>query len=239
MTSQNIIDRVKHLLRLSRSTNVNEASNAAAHAQRLMTKHQIDLAALGDIDKDGEASTVVSALGKDALYTGATIPFWVRLLAVGMGHVNDCEVLLGTRSDTRTIGLVGTPLAISCVRYMFDYVRREIVRLASLHSAEHAARTGLRRPSTKWRNDFKIGAAHEVIRRMQLAREEIVRDASRTALMRLDTIRRQAKAWTDEHVSGAAPKPPVREVDGDAYGRGRLAAQDITLSADIALPEPS
>lgn len=237
MTNQGLIARIKHLLRLSRSADVNEASNAAAHAQRLMARHQIDLAMLGDVDADGTPTTVVSALGDDAIYNGVCVPFWIKQLAVGLADVNDCAAVMQIRGDTRSIGLVGTPLAISCVRYMFGYLQREIVRLASLHSAEHARTHGLRRPSTKWRNDFKIGATHEIVRRMKDARDDIFRGAPANALMRMDTLRRAARTWVDENVTRPPDKPPTAKVDADAYHTGRRAGKGVTLSTDLALPE--
>ena len=43
-----IAAKVTKLLALARSSNIHEAATAAAHAQRLMARHRIDAASLGD-----------------------------------------------------------------------------------------------------------------------------------------------------------------------------------------------
>ena len=47
-------EKIKKLLRLGESSNINEAANAAAHAQRLMDKYRIAMIELGDVGEDEE-----------------------------------------------------------------------------------------------------------------------------------------------------------------------------------------
>jgi hypothetical protein len=237
MPDGRIIDRIKKLLRLARGMDnekggglgVEETANAAAHAQRLMAKYQIEEAQLGDLDDDGSGAGVNACMGDDGLYRGRNLPFWICRLAACLADLNNCDSFIQISGRERIIGIVGGPVETSVVRYMFDYLRKEIAKLCRQHPQ--------RKNSPAWRTDFKLGATDQVILRMKDARQDEFHDAPPQALARLSAVRKAAKAWTEEHVTKKAEDRKRRPPDPNGYMQGRVAGQGIQLETEMALPE--
>ena len=238
MADEHILKRIRTLLRLSKSgdnlggggVSVEETANAAAMAQRLMSKHQIEEADLGDLEDDGLAPGVVAYMGDDGLYRGRNLPFWLCRLGACIGDLNSCECFVQTVGKERIIGIVGLPRDVSVVRYMFTYLRKEIPVLCGRHPQT--------KKGSKWRNDFKLGATDEVIVRMREAKDDAFQEASKNALVRLDAVREAAKTWTEENVTRAGHKRKPVEPDPRGYHAGRIAGREISLeSSGLELPE--
>jgi hypothetical protein len=169
MTDDKILDRVRKLLELANNNlNVNEAANAAAAAQELMTRHAIGEAMLAPV-----ADTVDEQIEADLLYAqGKKHATWRGILAVVMAEVNQCKVFV-QGGDLR---IIGRPSDAATVRYLFSYVIREIERLCK----EEAGWRG--NPGRVWCNNFKLGAVESVNKRLResaaQARAAMRREAS-------------------------------------------------------------
>jgi hypothetical protein len=149
------LDKVRKLLELAKSDNVNEAGNAAAMAQELMSKHAISEAML-DVSPDSD-----EAIEHDVLHQGfgTQLPTWKGQLGVTLSEVNQCKCF---RSGP-ALNIIGRPSDANTVRYLFGYIAREIDRLAIIESR-------LRGNVEKtWLNNFRLGAVSEVNRRLQEA----------------------------------------------------------------------
>ncbi len=235
---QDIIGKVKRLLRLTRSDNVLEAANAARHAQRMMSKYQLELAELGDTDEDSGAPHMEVRMGEEGIYEARALQYWICRLAACLADLNHCETFIRTEGGNQSIGLVGSPRDVGYVRYMFGYLRREIVRLCRIYASATAQMRGVKNVGTKWRTDFKLGATDEVILRMQEAKEDAFLDASPQALMKINAVRKAAKSWVEENVTLPGRKRKKSNLDQSGYQTGRLAGHDIELqSSGVALPE--
>lgn len=237
MSDGKIIDRIKKLLRLARGQDnnkggglgVEETANAAAHAQRLMSKYQIEEAQLGDLDDDGSAPTVTPLMDADGLYRGRNLPFWICRLVASLADLNNAEAFIQIRGRDRIIGIVGSPRDTSVITYMFGYLRREIVRM----SRQHPKKVN----SPSWRNDFKLGATDQVVHRMREGRDQALWAAPPTALVRLNAVRKAAQKWKEDHETQKADDRKRRAPDPDGYFQGRLAGQEIRLDSGQALNE--
>lgn len=236
LSRDDVIAKIKRLLRLSRSQNVEEAATAARHAQRMMSKYQLELAELGDVDDDGgEAPKVSVQMGEDGLYTAKSLPFWICRLAACLADLNHCEAFIRSAQGEQSIGIVGAPRNVSYIRYVFAYLRREIMRLCR-EKAKLLQDFRRRRVGTKWRTDFRLGATDEVILRMQEAKDDAFCNASPQALMRVNVIRKAAKSWVEENVTKPGRKRRKRDHDRGGYYAGRYAAQEIQIeSPELAL----
>ncbi len=247
-TREDVIEKIKKLLRQTEGdgTTIEETAAFAARAQALMTAHHVDGAALGDIWEWGtrEGETVDSLQAEDGLYSAKQLPFWICRLANCLADLNQCEAFLqvipnhGRRKGLKIICVAGATINLSAVKYLFDYLHREIVHLARIYCVAYCQKFALQRAPTNWRNDFKLGATDAVVSRMRSAREEIFEHVNPKALARIDSMKRAAELWIQEQVTKSGP--PVgnrREASPFGYLTGRRAGAKIQLHASNALEE--
>ena len=221
-----IIEKVRRLLALAESDNVNEAANAAAAAQRLMVEHRIDTAALavesGEEDEPIENDTLFSAAKKET---------WLGILASGVAASNGAECYWKKTYEGSFLHIVGTTDMVKTTRYMFEHLRREIDRLCK------AAGSGKGRG---FQNSFRLGAASTLSFRVRSAAKEQRREqrtvaASKgsSALVRIDNA--LARMDLDKlRVRGALPSTlrkakAVRASDACGYEEGQRAAAQVEV----------
>jgi hypothetical protein len=167
---QRKLEQVRKLLELAKSDNVNEAGNAAAQAQRLMSRHAITEAMI-DVgqDEDEKAEPITS----DVMHAheSQNLPTWKGQLGVVMAECNQCKCY---RSGSE-LRIIGRPSDANTVRYLFSYVAREIDRLTK---QESDARGG---PGRTWCNNFRLGAVDAVNKRLREAHRDARNDMRREA----------------------------------------------------------
>jgi hypothetical protein len=175
MTEGKIVDRVRKLLELAKSDNVNEAGNAAKQAQILMARHNIAEATVSALD--GEPQEEIE---KDLLHRGdKAYASWKGTLALAVCEANQCVCYrTGHGGD---MNIVGRPSDANTVRYLFSYLVREIDRLCE---AEASLRGN---PGRTWRNNFRHGAVEAIDRRLREANRE-ARSAARKEASDGDTL---------------------------------------------------
>jgi hypothetical protein len=207
MTEQDkILDRVRKLLELAKSDNVNEAGNAAAAAQTLMSRHSITEAMI-DVspDQDEKDEPIVA----DTLHVcGNKLVSWKDQLALAMCRVNQCEAY----HVGGTLNVIGRPSDAATVRYLFAYVTREIDRLC----ADAASLLG--KPGKTWCNNFRLGATHEVCRRLREAHRN-ARAAMRQEASAGDTLGNGVALM---RIDNALAKLDGRSAAAVKYGKEKL-----------------
>lgn len=244
--NEKIVDKIKKLLRLADSANVNEAATAAGAAQRLMETYQIDQAmvALEDDDAPGgnvEDEPIRHFDDDEALHVWSRLASWKLQLAWAIAAENGCRTFQSHVYShergryLRTIGIVGRPSHVATVRYLFTYLMAEIDRLC---------RTSARGKGRTWANSFRLGAVHEVRKRLAQARLK-ARDEAREklagdsvalvrldqALARIDKFRDTVDAWMKEKMNLHASSASRHQTDRDAWYEGRDAGRGIDLGA--------
>ena len=122
MPHSKILDRIRKLLALSKSSDLNEAANAAAHAQRLIAKHRINTASLAE-EPEGVA------LHDDPLDEGARVTQWKLELAMVVAEANGCRVIVLKDGRYSTIQIVGANEDIGIVRALYAWLTKEVQRL--------------------------------------------------------------------------------------------------------------
>jgi len=113
---EKILDKVRKLLELSKSSDPNEAANAARHAQALLTKHRLSQE---DVLEEERGIFEVDDT------TGTSAPFWEILLINIIAHVNECKMLRSSFS----FHLVGAKKDAELVDYLFKFFRSEVNRV--------------------------------------------------------------------------------------------------------------
>lgn len=124
-----ISEKIRKILALSKSSNAQEASNAAALAQKLMQEHKLTEADVSDLTSDGSDITEVS-LGSEGFLAS-----WKFALVSVTARAFFCEAIaLRTKTATgtkRVVKIVGRKNDMEIAAYVFAYLVKEIDRLAA------------------------------------------------------------------------------------------------------------
>jgi hypothetical protein len=214
MANDNVLDRVRKLLELGHSDNINESANAMGHAQRLMAKHNISEAMLAIEADDGDDDEAVE---DDLLYSDGVnkLPTWKNWLAGEMADLQQCRVYSthdGRRGGQARLHIVGRPSDATTLRYLFSYITREINRLANSEAEL------LGSPGRTWFNNFRLGAVGVIVKRLQEANKEARVELKREANDG-DTL---GNGTALVLVNTAIAKIESRKADADAFCKDNL-----------------
>jgi len=227
-----VLERLRKLLALSKSSNVHEAAAAAAKAQELMLRHQLEAA---ELELGAEPDAVL--LDELERY-GARRQPWREIIARALAKANLCAIHTrrGENADGRTIHVVylaGSASAAALVRYMHAYLVRTVNRLC------RNARCELPTKTAAWRMSFKLGAAGVLEQRLAHAATAVRATAGGSALARVDQAGERAKVFVANLMAEAGKGSRVAQSsDHAAYLAGAAAARSIDLSRDaVALTE--
>jgi hypothetical protein len=230
-----LIERLRRLLELSKSGNANEAANAAAAAQRLMTEHSISEAMLDESEES------LGEIGDNELCADGAGARWRHHLAAGLTEANQCKAYVSRLGRAHRLMIVGHARNVATVRYLFAYVAREIERLC------RDAGVGDR----VFNNNFKLGAAITVSRRLResvaaardRARQQAnASDAGGAALLRIDNAlaridgqKAGVDAWLADHIKIGKARKSAAERNAAALAAGLRAGHSIDLDGSRAV----
>lgn len=183
MTYDEAVDKVAKLLRLSKSSNENEAALAASRAQEIMDRYKIDILGVDENNtENGKAPEPIidNALGEE-LESGARLASWKWRLFVTIGKHNQCK---GYKGFSGGIAIVGRPSDAKIVRQLFVWLVKEIDRVTHRHCPKGMGRVFV--------NNYRYGCTETVIERLEALRaENLAKMKAETggngmALMRID-----------------------------------------------------
>lgn len=229
-TSQAIVERVRKLLELAKSDNVNESASAAAMAQELMLKYQLSAACL----EDGPAPVERTAVQVDSGKKRACM--WQAMLATVLGKHLHVQVVYVTGTDR--IDAIGRGRDVAALALLYHWVRGQLELAAS--NAWATCNRALQRLDggrVRFTDTFMRGARETIDERMAAQRRAIVAQASDpgTALVRLDAYGDQAAAaiqrWKDDaDLRTRTTSRRVPSAGAGAYEAGRSAGHGVGLS---------
>jgi hypothetical protein len=172
-----VIERVQKLLALSKSSNVNEAANAAAAANKLIDQYRLSEA---DLSVEQQASDPMVE-DDGYIYETGKVTQWkaslVRSLAAhyGVAHYNDNHFPEGRKVSR--FKLIGRTNDIQIVRYMFTWLSLECQRLADSQAK------GLGRVFV---SSYCEGFVQGVAIQLRASRQEVKQTATTSAIIKLD-----------------------------------------------------
>lgn len=174
MTRERVIERVSKLLALSNSSNEHEAALAAAHAQRLLSEHNLAMSEL-EVQQQGA--------GEVELQMARTITKWISSLFATVANAFDCMPVVTTetsRSRLRFIGVGEDPEVAACtLEFLISELRwLASAYLAGLDQAQGKLTTSQRQ---KVRNSYLLGGAFGVAE--ALRRQKASTPTTSTALV--------------------------------------------------------
>lgn len=136
-----IIQRVQKLLALAEANTVpEESATAAAMAEKIMRKYQLERADvlvknMGKSDV-GKESVNHGQARWGGSYSSKQVPLWVGPLAIGCARINDCECNQDRRGNIIFYGAGGDQ---EVAAEMFKYLLQEVDRLTQAYNAPKAA----------------------------------------------------------------------------------------------------
>lgn len=213
-----VMRRVRKLLKLSKSDNPHEAASAMAQAQRLLLKHGLEAS-----EVEREPSPVADG---GAVQVGSVLERWCMRLADVVARANQCRALFVTRYPDgvrqKAINMFGRADDLAKARYLYGYYFEETQRLTRIH-ARGRGRT--------WANSFRHGVIDTLTVALARVIREVRAEASSTALIRLDARGGEVDTFI------ATEKGPVKHLDTsltnqDAWARlhGQQAGKTIAVS---------
>ena len=228
-----ILDRVKKLLALSTSSNVNEAANAAAAAQKLMLEHRLTEADVSDIQEGQMFELSMGAAGFDSR--------WKFVLVTSVARSFFCEAVGLRVGKRRKVRIVGLREDAAIAARVFRYLHSEINRLAKaeIESIDWDAGVltlgessvyGIEHDPERYLESFRRGAVAAVVARFRTGEEVFVASDSR-ALAMAKRDRAQVRSYVGSRF--ADTRRPGRDdavrVDDLAFVRGYDQAQAIAV----------
>lgn len=234
MTLEEALDKVRKLLRLAESDNANEAALAAARAQSILDRYEIDKAML-ELDAESiEPEEEIENFKNEPLdeATKFNLDKWRIRLAALISENNMCRAYTLTNADTKRTILIGRKSDVQKVRYLFSYFAREVDRLCD-RDGKGYGRT--------WRNNYRHGVIDTLNNTIKQERETSIKklkgETTSTALVRLtdalDHIQHkmdEVNAWTEKNIKLKNPSKTRMTQDYSARILGRMAGHEIQIS---------
>jgi len=245
MDKQKIEEKIKKLLRLATSANVNEAAAAAGQAQALVEKYNIDLS-MAEAEGGDDSEPVRDWKPADnrdiALFVvKKRMPTWRWSLAWSVAEVNGCKPWSysdyiaredGSYEWRRTAYLVGDSQDAAHATAIYQYIEAQIDSLCKRNGA------GMGRA---WANSFRMGAVSEIGRRLQEAsraeRKRLTGEAKgeqalvrvETAIARLNERNGKVEAFMAAMGMSYSSGGGGSVSDGGGYSAGVKAGRSIRL----------
>lgn len=226
---EKVLDLIRRLLALSTSSNEHEAGLAAAKAQELLLKHNLEMSQIHQ-----EEGNEVERWD----FKTSVIEPWLDLLCSAVSRANLCRVVKGynyaegTRIGNtfipgrkyREYNIFGRRPNLEVTEFMYCYLADEIDRLTP------------KKKGVRYKNDFRIGAVNTINTRMQEELKTFQNSTETRALIVTDT------ALVDSAVKDAFPKlyagRKITVGNTGGYQDGQAAGKSIQFRQGVANRSP-
>jgi hypothetical protein len=233
MTQDQVLDKVRKLLRLATSTNAHEAARAAEAAQRLIDQHNLDtmlLTMTSGAAQPEPDEPIQNFRDKGAPLADVTAR-WQMFLASAVARANSCRIYyMG-----HTVHIVGRASHAETVRYLYAYLESETNRLARIEG-KGCGRT--------WTSNYRLGVVETLSRRLRESATSVARAAQaehahnpaalalvNTAIARIQAQGTAVDAWMRENMRlRSGRRASSTTYDASARERGRRAGESIGLT---------
>lgn len=218
MVNDKILNRIQRLLALSGSDNKNEAANAYAAAQRLLTEHRISMAEVAAAN----GKPIASVWQKQIHQGGKRFTRWMTYLFNQLCLLNGCRLVLV--SNPLYYHVFGSTEDIEIIEYLYNSIRGQVEVLCML---EMQLGSGF---GKGWAANFKYGAVEMVIKRLKETKAQAEQKHVGSAAMVLISKQSEAvDAMTQLHhprltksYSSLSHQPDARELGNEAGKRVTL-----------------
>lgn len=229
MGIQDIIAKVQKLRALSASANINEASNAAAVAERLIAEYRLSEAELTAENKI--SAPIIEA--QQFLYETGKVVQWKSLLALLLSKHYDVYVYnngdYSTGRKFTRYAMIGRESDIQVLQYNYEYLTREIQQLCDLLCFSD------KRGISVERNSFCQGAVDGIVAKIREEKKAVETNATSAALVVLNNKYGEAKkeAYQKHHLT-QSKNYSHSQFDGSAYARGKTVGGKIQINSGLS-----
>jgi len=221
-----VLDKIRKLLALSKSSNANEAAAAAAKAADLMRQHKLEETDITEATQDGSLITELP-MGADGFMAS-----WRFALISAVARSCFCEALALRVGQRRKVRLVGRRDDTEVAQEIFKHVAGEIERLADEELDDPFVVLGVE-DVRSYKDNFRRGAAVGVADRLKVEARVFARSSDK-ALVLVRSSHDEVKSYlknkygASETVEGAAGGKLKRDAaDTMAYARGYDKGSEI------------
>ena len=164
METNPIIEKIQKLLALANSSNEHEAALAAAHAQRLLSEHNLAMTDVeANLQRPQSADKVETTVAK-------TLPKWVRNLSAGVCSAFDCQAIHHPAQGKMTF--IGVGADVQVASYTFSYLDRTVRKLCSSYMKYRVNDSNLsNRNRELMRQSYYLGAVSTI--NLQLVQQKV------------------------------------------------------------------
>ena len=223
------IAKVAKLRALAQSSNVNEAANAAAAAERIMQEYRISES---EVEARGDAPNMPDPTTDEKIpIWNQRVTHWQLQLIARLAREYQTKIVQGVRSFDGTdyrlgVHLFGRKSDIEIVKYQYSFLSAEIVRLCLLHG---------KGKGKSWATSYCMGAVDGFCFAMRAASQETKQQATSAALVKLDERASLANAAAHAYYNNLGKAKNYGTTrDHSAYSQGMRDGANI--SNRTALP---
>jgi hypothetical protein len=211
-------ERIRKLLSLAQSNNVNEATLAMAKAQDLMFKYNLSMHQVTQ-------SAVKSKFIQERFDMGISgSENWRRNLIGIISEFNFCTAVIIKR-DPKAVVIVGESHNITTVIWLYTYILRQIVKLGN----QFYNNSGSTENRRSWLNSFYFGAINKVYDRLEAQRSYNLSKYNTGKAMVLSK-----ESELDDALKSFFPntkeRPPVKLKSHGGYEMGQIAGEQVSLN---------
>lgn len=218
MERTDIIKRIQKLLSLSASDNEHEAASAAAKAQALLSKHNLEMTDIPDMDSGaGKAEEAKSRTRKK-------LERWAFNLARVTADAFDCDYYHSYDGHTVFIG-VGVDQEVCA--WTYTYLYRTLLRMGSTYLRTECRRLRSNRSKKTARESYLRGVVHTIHQRLQEQKQQ-------TPVTEFGLVAVKESAIADAMPNTVQTKrfKPEKPRDRDLY-KGMRDGRSISLSTPL------
>ncbi|MBL0226128.1 MAG: DUF2786 domain-containing protein [Geobacteraceae bacterium] len=219
MDTSPVIDKIKKLLALAHSSNEHEAALAAAHAQRLLARHNLAMADLAPSGQPAQADRVETDVAR-------SLPKWVRQLSSGVSSAFDCQAI--HHPATGRLTFIGVGADVQVAAYTFTYLDRTVRKLCAAYLKQHAAHTAGRQRELL-RHSYYLGAVSTIIGQLRDQKQQTPVTPGALVPVKEGLIRKAM-----EEIGPIRTMHSRRSyVNATAYSRGQADGQQVHLQKGV------
>ena len=225
---EKVVDLIQKCLRLSKSSNENEAAAALAKAQELLEKYNLDMAEVHTGDDGYQLPEMVEELA----HVGSAE--WKKYLVHYVAKNNMCRIIL---DDAECVNILGRTANVAAVVEMSNWILGQLNRMvtqevAQVRSATYDSVTKTftraHESKLKWRTDFLWGAIHQIDKRLTESRSERVAVNPNTKALVVNLERETNEFFRSKHPNSSSHRRSGRS-HGNGYAAGQAAGDKVSL----------
>jgi hypothetical protein len=217
----NHLDKIKKLLKLSRSATANEAEVALAKAMELAARHEIDLSTLGS---DNEVGDIIHQFFPTKARLARE---WMSALNIAQNYFSVSVCIMRSRQQVLFVGRQDAiDIADYIVSFLVREVRRQVKDFGELEKKMRRKMTGGKRAA------FVAGFFTGIGQKLQEGRFDLMREDNRYALVLSTEDKRREEAMSGivgktKTVIQKKPRRSAATIAGYLSGRATNLARPL------------